>query len=107
MDGSQIHEGRGDGIIYVDDEAERRFIDFVRCRENYMAEGEGDNSVGSRRATHVVGTRVVYGEQAPDEPYAYVEFYTEPPIGFFMTEADYVRVLGMMRKLGWHTIDMG
>jgi hypothetical protein len=122
VDGSQIREIRVDGVEYLDDDAKRQFIDFALCHANSMKEytspentehfkaqnrlsdEEYDEFVERTRAFKAVGARQIMGPPWADGPY--VEFYTDPPTRFDLTEAEYWQIVSTIHKLGWNTFDM-
>lgn len=123
MDGSQIREITVEGIEYVDDEGELRFIDFAICHENYVekygrtdyvkkyketlgknvSDEEFEKVMERARSLRGVGARQILGPPWADGPY--IEFFTEPPTRFEVTEEEYNQILGKMYLLGLLTFD--
>lgn len=117
MNEKNIIEITSEGLLYLNEDEEKQFIDFAGCYQRYLdrlndpdnerrfREGnpafndeELDASLKRIKAKKEVGWR--------DFSLLYIEFYTEPPIRFDFSNLDeFHRVKGLVRKAGWRTFD--
>lgn len=126
IDGKQIEEVIEQGLWYVTDTGERKFVDFSVANANYIRETtsrdhiEHVKTLNPQRlwddkaikeyierslASRNVGNRNVLGQPWADGPY--IEFATEPPIRFkFATQEEYGKVRYDMERFGWRTSDL-
>ena len=126
MNGKQIRDIKAEGLTYVDDEGNEKFIDFAVCLDNYFRkvtsaqyiermkelnpqsqwDEEGiKNYIASRRRWREIANRCVLGKPWSDGPF--VEFHTEPSIRFdFDTEEEYGHARSHIERFGWKTFDL-
>jgi hypothetical protein len=100
----EITNVTSEGLTYIDDEGNPRFIDFETCLQNYMVRWEKDGITDEAKAfwrkVKNVGIRFSFREPP------LIVFYTEPRVYFeFPTKADFYKVLSMIKRAGWRTND--
>jgi hypothetical protein len=119
MDGKQIKEITPEGISYLDDEGSERFIDFAECFENFkgeiitpeywerykklnhLSDKHWDEYLAGLERWKRVGQRN-YSAHPP-----FIQFFTRPMIMFeFENKNDFDKVIYLLRKAKWQTIDL-
>ncbi|MCL4247772.1 MAG: hypothetical protein KJ065_06465 [Anaerolineae bacterium] len=123
MDGKQIQTVTSEGLTYLDENGDEKFIDFSACHERALAEFMEPNnlryfqeinrysaeqleeSIQKHKKWKVVADRNILGEPMGTTPY--IEFYTEPPIRFeFATLDEYHKTRFLLERNGWRTRDL-
>jgi hypothetical protein len=124
LNAKQIREVTSDGIRYVDDQGEERFIDFAVCYQNYVKKRtspeywETHKQVNNltdadwdRHVERVMKWKEIGRSQPLEPPWSdgpFVEFHTEPSTRFQCETIDeYVNLLSSIEKTRWKTFDHG
>jgi hypothetical protein len=122
MNGKQIQKITSEGLIYLDEKGEERFIDFLACYEkelqrfmnpdnlkriqdiNGFNAEQLEQSIQRHKEWKVVADRSIIGEPIGTAPY--IEFYTEPLIRFeFDTKDEFQKVRHSIEQERWRTSD--
>src|SRR5262245_35766050 len=125
MNGEQIQNITADGFTYLDEDGNKKFIDFSLCYENYLKETTSPEYIARMKELNPqsqwdddgvkkyierrtkwrgIGERNVLAKPWADGPY--IEFYTQPRIRFdFATEDEYRKVRYAIEQFGWRTFD--
>jgi hypothetical protein len=117
LNGKQIREVTAQGIRYIDENNVEQFIDFAQCYENYISERlspenwefhkkwnhktdtDWDEYVASIKSHKEVGKRNITDLT--------LKFFTDPSLKFeFDNLDDWHKVIGLIRRARYHTIDM-
>ena len=118
MNEANIIEITSEGLTYLNETDEKRFIDFADCYQRYLDRWNDPNNVKRFKegnpscsdeeleaSLETIRSLKEVGWRRFSVPC--VEFYTEPPIRFdFSNRAEFDNVVGPIRKLGWKTFDM-
>jgi hypothetical protein len=124
LDGKQIKEVTPQGIIYLDDNGEEKFIDFAGCHENYvrrmttpeywerhkqmnrLTDADWDDHMEQVKSSGFVADRdVTGGFHKAGGPY--IEFYTKPSTRFvFASEEEFQNVRVAISRARWQTFDL-
>ena len=95
------------GINYVDENGNRRFIDFEVCYQNFLANRQknmGPQYSDELKQLDRTYRSVGYRKFSAIPPY--IEFYTAPPTRFeFPIRGRFEEITYRIRKAGWLTID--
>src|SRR4051812_44438337 len=90
-----------EGITYVDDDEESKFIDLIACNKNWIERREGAGKEINAADLMVVGSRNVSSKRP------YISFLTEPSTKFeFADEDEYWKLWDALRIAKWGTIDL-
>jgi hypothetical protein len=122
-DGKQIQKITAEGLVYLDDDGNERFIDFAaihasnvkkrtspeyleKVKELNQWDDEGEKQHLKRlEKWREVAERNILGDPWGTAPY--IEFHTEPPIRFeFATQDEFRTVRTAIEQFGWRTTDL-
>jgi hypothetical protein len=125
VDGKQIRAITPQGVVYLDDNGEEKFIDFAACYEKYVkrrttpehwedfkklnhkTDADWDWYVEWVKNWKEVGVHDAFGGLL-GKGSPYIQFHTEPPTVFdFATQAELYKAQNAIREAGWGTFDLG
>jgi hypothetical protein len=123
-DGKQIQKITAEGLVYLDDDGNERFIDFAAIHANNVKKRTSPEYLEKMKALnhwddegerewledvhewkdvadrHFDGFGTIAG-------FPYIEFHTEPPTRFlFATQDELYEVVHTLRRFGWRTFDV-
>lgn len=117
MDEKAILELTSEGLAYVDENANRQFIDFEVCNLRYVEQWKDPvrrsrfneiNSGRTEQELEAVINRLKASKEigSRDVTTTSIAFHTDPPAHFtFSNREEYDRIVYLIRKAGWHLFD--
>ena len=118
LDAKHLREVMPEGIHYIDESGDAKFIDFAMCFENfiklYVDVGITPSKVreGMRKSKQVgvinyIGDIQTYNDFEMDFSAPYVEFYTNSEIRFeFANHSECANFHEQLRMVGWYVFDL-